>query len=867
MIRKVFYFLSLWILASSIFDSSLIANPDSSKIPMIRINSDGVVKLPKYWKALPKHVESLNESHYNSLEFSKITLASLQYVPLKTGPSEKSWVIRLDLDKDRRLAFYTPGIAASTKIELQNSLGRQTIYKTDHYDQYQTKADRIQNEDLIIPLTLVTGTNYLFIHSQFYNFGSQSRFTNIGIESRGEIGPQSYFLKETRAGDSQVQVPLGVIICLAVYSFLIYVSRRGADRESLYLFLVNLFFSLKEICSQGILLNFLDSSFMTQVFASGIYTLPMLSYFSMVLAVEYSVTHKFLRGLKYVSACCFVLTAFFAIGPFFLPFVSFGLHDYATSGVICSMVLFFFALLPFTFYQAIRKKRPDTYYLALGLFFLGLGNILDFSNVLFGMDWPWFSLWGALVFSLILAKNNSRKFANTYARSEKLNRELKESNLEVAELNANLEVKVEERTAEIKSLLTHIPQGILSIGANGVIDSSYSQQLEELLGHNQIAGNSFKETILDKSDLSADIADQLWQSILVALGEDVLGFEMNEDKLIHEFGYHRGDDLLHLRLTWNPKVDASDCVDHIMVTMLDVTDEWHANHKLASKMEESELIAQLVEAGVKKTTQFFGSANNLLNENIDLVQSGDTSSETLKILFVNAHTLKGGARTLQFLQLAETLHRTEVKYAEMLQGYDGYTIDELKQDLESVKRSLSKLIDINERVLGRTADYSKVSIEREFLEECFFTLRNLDGNEAIPKDLRTMIANNADNMLAIIFSPLKDLLLEITEQSDKIAKDLGKESPKIDLDCPKLLINHEQDTVIRNCMIHLLRNSLDHGIEKKDFRVKNGKDPVGTISLRVMTLGRHLQITLFDDGRSLALDTLKQQGIEKGDYF
>lgn len=50
---------------------------------------------------------------------------------------------------------------------------------------------------------------------------------------------------------------------------------------------------------------------------------------------------------------------------------------------------------------------------------------------------------------------------------------------------------------------------------------------------------------------------------------------------------------------------------------------------------------------------------------------------------------------------------------------------------------------------------------------------------------------------------------------------------------------------------HLVRNSLDHGIETSDQRVAAGKDPVGTITLKAAHQGGHIVIEVIDDGRGL----------------
>ena len=65
-------------------------------------------------------------------------------------------------------------------------------------------------------------------------------------------------------------------------------------------------------------------------------------------------------------------------------------------------------------------------------------------------------------------------------------------------------------------------------------------------------------------------------------------------------------------------------------------------------------------------------------------------------------------------------------------------------------------------------------------------------------------------------------------------------------------------------MVHLVRNSLDHGIEEPHIRLANGKDEVGTICLNAYHQGGFIMIEISDDGAGLPKQKLLQKAIEKG---
>lgn len=63
---------------------------------------------------------------------------------------------------------------------------------------------------------------------------------------------------------------------------------------------------------------------------------------------------------------------------------------------------------------------------------------------------------------------------------------------------------------------------------------------------------------------------------------------------------------------------------------------------------------------------------------------------------------------------------------------------------------------------------------------------------------------------------------------------------------------------------HLIRNSVDHGIEMPQDRIDSGKSEMGNITLEAMHNSGMLTITLKDDGRGVDYDTLKQKILDKG---
>ncbi|MEM1184849.1 MAG: chemotaxis protein CheA [Planctomycetota bacterium] len=65
-------------------------------------------------------------------------------------------------------------------------------------------------------------------------------------------------------------------------------------------------------------------------------------------------------------------------------------------------------------------------------------------------------------------------------------------------------------------------------------------------------------------------------------------------------------------------------------------------------------------------------------------------------------------------------------------------------------------------------------------------------------------------------------------------------------------------------LVHLIRNSADHGLEPPEERIASGKSDTGTITLRAAQAGDHVVIEIIDDGRGLNRDKIAEKAVERG---
>ena len=95
-----------------------------------------------------------------------------------------------------------------------------------------------------------------------------------------------------------------------------------------------------------------------------------------------------------------------------------------------------------------------------------------------------------------------------------------------------------------------------------------------------------------------------------------------------------------------------------------------------------------------------------------------------------------------------------------------------------------------------------------------------------------------------------------------LARDMGKNIELIisgeETELDKTIIEEVGDP-----LVHIIRNSCDHGIESKEDRIAAGKSETGKIELKAYNEGNHIVIEIADDGKGLNAELLKQKALEK----
>lgn len=135
--------------------------------------------------------------------------------------------------------------------------------------------------------------------------------------------------------------------------------------------------------------------------------------------------------------------------------------------------------------------------------------------------------------------------------------------------------------------------------------------------------------------------------------------------------------------------------------------------------------------------------------------------------------------------------------------------------------------------------------------------------------------NKASRQLRIVINELQDLIMSIrmvplTLTFQKMSRIVRDMSNKLDKDIELTLIGEETEVDknvierIADPLMHIIRNSIDHGIEDKESRLQTGKPLKGSVTLEARHSGGDVWISIKDDGKGLDRNKILAKASEKG---
>ncbi|MCD6566762.1 MAG: hybrid sensor histidine kinase/response regulator [Bacteroidales bacterium] len=221
------------------------------------------------------------------------------------------------------------------------------------------------------------------------------------------------------------------------------------------------------------------------------------------------------------------------------------------------------------------------------------------------------------------------------------------------------------------------------------------------------------------------------------------------------------------------------------------------------------------------------------------------TTETVRISKVKLDSLLIQAEEMLSAKLKLIQHSSDLQVInslihELEKEFEKY-ISEEQSFLKSNKKShdLIKLIENNLSGLINVSEQDQRTIGRMI--------------DALLTEMRQVLMLPFSSLLGVFPKLTRDIAIEQDKKIDLVIT--GAEN-EID----RRILEEMKDP-----LIHLIRNSIDHGIEKPEKREKNNKPPSGKINISVTQLpGNKIEILVADDGKGIDIKQVKEKAVKQG---
>jgi signal transduction histidine kinase len=376
----------------------------------------------------------------------------------------------------------------------------------------------------------------------------------------------------------------------------------------------------------------------------------------------------------------------------------------------------------------------------------------------------------------------------------------------------------------ISNLMHNLRQAVFSIDKTTKIIAPVSKYSSTVFGDSIL--NKDLLSILFKDPKAKDeIIGRMKFVMKAVFGEGEAQWILSEGYLPKELNVGTPDGNKILRLSYTPLADHHKKIQNIMIVAEDITEVVALKESTSKKEGELSVIKAFMSMKRSEIVPLLKDFTDKLATCARLLPSIETNLSSRIALPRVLHTIKGNARMYYFDEIAEQVHMVENLVIEFNQSFEEENLPDdeqvviIKYRISQLEAILSYYYGVANRLLGSS----------------------------------THLESRRNHSVA-------SLCRNMGEMAQRLAEGLNKEiefkviGEDFDLDQLKLQI-------VKDALVHMIRNSIDHGIEERPIREKLGKKQKADLIIECKREGNFASISIRDDGRGIDVDKVITKAI------
>ena len=394
--------------------------------------------------------------------------------------------------------------------------------------------------------------------------------------------------------------------------------------------------------------------------------------------------------------------------------------------------------------------------------------------------------------------------------------------LEVIYHRQHLTTMVEQRTRDIRYLLEHIQQGIVTFTGTMCIDPEFSHYLCELYQTEpqNIAGTDFVDFMFPDTTLTKDQIECIRQCLRASIGEAEVVWGINEHHLPARTEITVEDRRRVIDLQWTPIVDQNWVIAKVMLSVRDVTDRIELEQQLALEQRgherQQKIIGEIIRKRRSNVRDFLYEARALLTR----AKGGNATGVGLKQFARELHTIKGAARHMGFREIIELAHEAETLLT--AKNETAAATDAFAAGMAALDEAVAAYKYVVDEVLG-----GQGAEDAGDLPSLASAVAQLVGG------MRQSLEKGGLHLGAIT---LKDEIIDWTQDAMRVVSDV---------------------------LLHAFTNSVDHGfvLPRESGHWRGGDAKIAVTCRRV---GGAVELVIADEGAGFDLEKIRGVAAKKG---
>jgi len=265
---------------------------------------------------------------------------------------------------------------------------------------------------------------------------------------------------------------------------------------------------------------------------------------------------------------------------------------------------------------------------------------------------------------------------------------------------------------------------------------------------------------------------------------------------------------------------------------------------------------------VYKNVESFGTINSSM-PSIDDIKKGSLPENTLKIELIPSKPIDPLMTYLSKIREISSINCVAAKPQELKQSSQPY--EEQKEQKTEDRLVLPQSVKVD---IGFLDNFVNITGElltiKSRIRETTQHIQDIEISNAL-NQMEILLKDMQEKVMRLRLMPLEMIFSRVPRWVRDISKKLNK---KIDVEISGELIELDRAVVeaLFDPMLHIIRNSVDHGIELPEERESLGKPPKGKIVVKAEKERENIVVTISDDGKGINADRVYEKAKKSGKF-